>query len=88
MKADKDYVAAPPGEVYWRREVCPHRGKRVLLRTIGDVAIIGHWYGDLGQYLTAWSPLPKDGMPPPDILSAPLWARIKFAIRLIFQPRA
>lgn len=84
--ATKDYVAAPPGHIYWRKEECPHKGKRVLLRTVGGVAIIGHWYGGLGQYLTAWCPLPKDGLPPQDIRTASLWARIVFAFKLIFSP--
>jgi len=88
MTTTKDYIAAPPGDVYWRHEACPHLGKRVLLLTVGGVAIIGHWYGELGQYLTAWCPLPKDGRPPADIASAPLLARIRFAFRIIFQPRA
>lgn len=86
MTANKDYIAAPPGDVYWRHEECPHKGKRVLLRTVGGVAIIGHWYGALGQYLTAWCPLPKDGLPPSSLASAPLWVRIKFAFKIVFQP--
>ena len=84
-EATKDYVAAPPGDIYWRHQECPHRGKRVLLRTVGGVAVIGHWYGDLGQYLTAWCPLPKDGAPPSNIRDASLWQRIIFALKIIFR---
>lgn len=84
----KDYIAAPPSDLYWRYEACPHAGAKVLLRTIGGVCISGHWYGRHGQYLTAWCPLPKDGAPPPDIRHAPLLERLRFAFKLIFQPRA
>jgi hypothetical protein len=89
MSKSPDYIAAPPGELYWRKEVCPHRGAKVLLKTIGGVAWIGHWGpGEVGQNFTAWCPLPKDGAPAPRIQDAPLLARIRFAIKLIFQPRA
>lgn len=80
------HVAAPPGDLYWRRERCPHPGAKVLLLTIGGVCIVGQWYGAIGDAFVAWCPLPKDGAPPPDIRRAPLWARIVFAFRLIFQP--
>lgn len=53
------HLAAPPGEIYWRY-THPGNGARMLLRTIGGVAIIGCWYGELGQYFTAWCPLPKN----------------------------
>jgi hypothetical protein len=81
----KDYIAAPPGELYWRYEACPHAGSKVLLRTIGGVCISGHWYGAYGEYLTAWCPLPKDGAPQPRIEDATLWERIKFSFKLIFR---
>jgi hypothetical protein len=85
MTALKNYVAAPPGEIYWRREVCPHRGKNVLLKTVGGICVKGHWYGDYGQYFTAWCPMPKDGDPPPGIRNAPLLERIRFAFRLVLR---
>lgn len=84
----REYVAAPPGQVYWRREVCPHKGAKVLLLTIGGICITGTWSGALGQYFVAWSPMPKDGTPPADIREAPLLQRLRFAWNLIFQPRA
>lgn len=87
MKAAVSYVAAPPGELYWRKEVCPHKGAEVLLRTIGGICIKGQWYGVLGEAFTAWCPLPKDGVPPPAIHSAPLLARVRFCWNLIFNPR-
>lgn len=77
------YVAAQPGQVYWRKEVCPHKGAKVLLRTIGGVCVTGQWYGELGQYFTAWSPMPKDGEPPQDIRLAPWWVRVRFAVGLV-----
>lgn len=81
------YISAPPGEVYWRHEACPHGGADVLLRTIGGVLVRGRWRGALGQYFTAWCPMPKDTPPPESIHSAPLWDRVKFAFNLIFNPR-
>lgn len=86
MKAARDYVAGAPGELFWRYEVCPHHGAKVLLRTIGGTCVEGRWYGPYGYAFTAWCPLPKDGEPPPDIRQASLWARLRFAFRLIFQP--
>lgn len=88
MTKGPTYIAAPPGELYWRREVCPHRGAKVLLKTIGGVAWMGHWgSGALGEHFTAWCPLPKDGDPPPRIQDAPLADRIRFAFNLIFNPK-
>jgi len=82
-----EYIAAPPGDLYWRHEVCPHRGAKVILKTIGGVAWLGHWGNTkYGEHFTAWCPLPKDGAPPPRIQSATLRARIKYAIRLILNP--
>lgn len=85
MSNHRDYIAAPPGELYWRQEVCPHGDAKVLLKTVGGVCIEGRWYGRYGQYLTAWCPLPKDGVLPARIEDAPLLARIRFAFKLIFQ---
>lgn len=84
MTTRPTYIAAPPGDLYWRKEVCPHRGAKVLLRTIGGIAWIGHWGSTAyGEHFTAWCPLPADREPPPRIQDAPLWERIKFAIKLI-----
>ena len=55
------HLSAPPGEVYWRHSLPGNTGSKMLLRTIGDVAVIGCWTGAIGQYYKAWSPLPKDG---------------------------
>ena len=87
MTRPLEYVAAPPGEVYWREEVCPHRGSTVLLRTVHGVLIKGVWQGELGQYFDAWSPMPKRGAPQPDVNLAPLRERLRFAFKLIFNPR-
>jgi hypothetical protein len=57
----KTHIAATsPSDVYWRYEKCPHPGAKVLLRTVGGVAVIGQWYGELNQYSVAWAPLPVD----------------------------
>jgi hypothetical protein len=55
------HLSAPPGEIFWRYTIPPNKGTKMLLRTIGGIAVIGCWYGELGEYLTAWCPLPKDG---------------------------
>lgn len=86
MSVRPDYVAAPPGEIYWRYEACPHRGADVLLRTVGGVLVRGRWYGALGEAFVAWCQMPKDGKPPADIHGAPLLARIRFALRLVINP--
>ena len=54
------HLAAPPADIYWRKSVPSSTGTKMLLRTVGGVAVIGCWQGDLGQYYTAWSPMPKD----------------------------
>lgn len=87
MTTSPAYIAAAPGELYWRREVCPHRGAKVLLLTIGGIAWIGHWGSTAyGEHFVAWCPLPKDGAPPPNISEAPMLQRIAFAVKLIFSP--
>ena len=81
------HIAAPPGELYWRKEVCPERRAKVILRTIGGIAWLGHWgKGDLGEHFTAWCPLPKDGRPAPSIQDGTLRQRLRFAFYLIFKP--
>ena len=80
------YIAAPPGQVYWRRQVCPHIGAKVLLKTIGGTCVVGSWYGPYGESFVAWSPMPKDGDPPTDIRAAAWLVRLRFAIKLIFSP--
>ncbi len=89
MTPGPSYIAAAPGELYWRYEVCPHPGAKVLLLTKGGVAIIDQWgRSELGQYFTAWCPLPKNGRPPADIRMASLWQRLRYAFKLIFNPRS
>lgn len=79
----KTHIAAEPGQVYWRHEQCPHLGAKVLLLTVHGICVVGSWYGKPSQYFKAWAPLPKDCPPPPDIRRAPLWERVKFAVRLV-----
>lgn len=56
-------MSAAPGDLYWRKSVPPHTNRKMLLRTIGGVAIVGRWEGTVGQYFVAWCPLPKSGKP-------------------------
>lgn len=86
MTRSTTYLAAPPGDLYWRYEPCPIASAKVLLLTVGGVCTIGQWYGAPGEHFQAWCPLPKKGTPPPDIRKASLLDRILFAIRLIFTP--
>lgn len=57
-------LSAPPGDIYWRKSVPPKQGHKMLLRTLGGVAVIGVWRGHLGEFYSAWCPLPKSGKPP------------------------
>lgn len=88
MTKDLTYIAARPGELYWRNGPCHNLGAKVLLLTIGGVVVVGQWYGKVGSAFTHWCPLPKHGAPQPSIATAPLWARVKFAFQLVFQPRS
>lgn len=54
------HLAAPPADIYWRKSLPASTGTKMLLRTVGGVAVIGCWYGTLGEAFTAWCPLPKD----------------------------
>jgi hypothetical protein len=51
--------SAQPGDVYWRDvlQYPPPVGKKLLLLTVGGVAVIG-LYTKSGGFV-AWSPLPK-----------------------------
>lgn len=53
-------ISAPPGDLYWRYGKPEHPNRKMLLRTIGGVAIVGKWEGELGQYFIAWCPLPRN----------------------------
>lgn len=63
MNIQPTHVSAPSTEMYWRKEVCPHHGKKVLLRTIGGVCVEGQWYGLLNEYFTGWCPMPAGDAP-------------------------
>ena len=54
------HLAAPPSEVYWREDCKPESTTtKMLLLTTGGVAVIGCWYGELGEFFDGWSPMPK-----------------------------
>lgn len=44
-------------ETYWRYEPPPNKAAKVLLLTVGRVAIVGPWLH--GDGVIAWCPLPK-----------------------------
>lgn len=56
---NQTHIAAPAGEVYWRYEVPRATDAKVLLLTVGRVAVTGQWAGALGEYFVAWAPLPR-----------------------------
>lgn len=53
-------ISAPPGELFWRYSIPANANRKMLLRTIGGVAIVGKWEGELGQYFVSWCPLPRN----------------------------
>ncbi|RQR63829.1 hypothetical protein [Burkholderia sp. Bp8998] len=57
MTLGKNYVTAPVSEwVYGKPQ---HGGAKCLLLTIGGIAVIGVWQGEVGQHYLAWAALPK-----------------------------
>lgn len=52
-------TTAPPGELYWRHSLPRRTDSKMLLLTVGEVAVIGQWYGKVGEHFLAWCPLPK-----------------------------
>lgn len=59
MSSDQRVVTAPASSWIYPAagQPTPPGGAKVLLLTIGSVAVIGSWTSD-GRYL-AWAPLPK-----------------------------
>jgi hypothetical protein len=53
----KEYIAAHI--VAWNYEKPSHGGAKSLLLTIGGIAIVGIWSGEVGDSYLAWAPLPK-----------------------------
>ena len=56
---DQLVTTAPPGDVHWRYAVPRNGDSKMLLLNLGGVAVIGNWYGELGEHFLAWCPLPK-----------------------------
>lgn len=56
---NKPHLAAPADQCGWRYSVPEDKASKMHLLTVGFVAIHGSWYGDYGQYLIAWAPMPK-----------------------------
>lgn len=52
-------TTASPGELYWRHSLPCRTDSKMLLLTVGEVAVIGQWYGTVGEHFLAWCPLPK-----------------------------
>lgn len=55
----KTHITAPAGEIGWNYTIPPDRGAKVLLLTVGHIAVLGRWEGRVGEFYLAWSPLPK-----------------------------
>jgi len=43
----------------WNYGIPRSTDAKLVLLTVGGVAVIGNWYGKYGQYFTAWAPLLK-----------------------------
>lgn len=56
---EQSVTTAQPGDVYWRYTIPARSDSKMLLLNLGGVAIIGNWYGQLGEHFLAWCPLPK-----------------------------
>jgi len=56
MTADTYVAAVLTGWVYAKPK---HGNAKTLLLTIGGIAIVGSWTGEVGQSFLAWAPLPK-----------------------------
>lgn len=56
---EQPVTTAPPGEIHWRYSIPNKSDSKMLLLNLGGVAIIGNWYGKLGEHFLAWCPLPK-----------------------------
>lgn len=59
VKNLKSYLTGATEEIYWRYEEPEHKSAKCLLLTVGRVAVIGQWYGKLGEAFVAYSPMPK-----------------------------
>jgi len=55
----KTHITAPAGEIGWNYAIPADRGAKVLLLTVGHIAVLGRWEGRVGEFYLAWSPLPK-----------------------------
>jgi hypothetical protein len=66
VSVDENRVASADVSEWLRpQDAPPPRGVKLLLRTTGDVAVIGTW-SDVGAF-THWSPLPRLRRDPPPI---------------------
>lgn len=61
--SEQAVTTAPPGDLHWRYSVPPRTDSKMLLLTVGEVAVIGSWYGTVGEHFLAWCPLPKKAKP-------------------------
>ncbi len=59
MTSPQPYITGQAGDVYWRYEVPASTDAKVLLLTVGRVAVVGNWYGAYGQSFIAWAPMPR-----------------------------
>lgn len=52
-------LEAVGGEAFWRYEEPAPLGEKLLLLTVGGIAVIGKWASQRGDLYLAWSYLPK-----------------------------
>lgn len=53
------HITADAGDIYWRYERPHSTDAKVFLLTVGRVAVVGQWYGALGEAFIAWAPMPR-----------------------------
>ena len=61
MATDKiiTHVTADVGGIRWHYSKPENTGAKMILLTIGKIAVFGNWYGEVGELYIAWSPMPK-----------------------------
>ena len=56
---EQHVTTAGANEIYWRYSIPRNTDSKMLLLNLGGVAVMGNWYGKLGEHFLGWCPLPK-----------------------------
>ena len=57
--SEQPVTTATQTEMYWHYTKPKNPDSKMFLLNLGNVATIGNWYGEVGQYFKAWCPMPK-----------------------------